>query len=505
MTPIKSNLNKENCSPQSSNCVIWQGPDLSCINLCKGDSVSEVVYKLAVELCKIKEATDMTDVDFTCLLNACSNTQTPEKTIAGIIQLIIDSVCCSITALSSAASSLSSTSAVSEEPVLVLPSCLQYVDISTGLPVTTLPLSEYAVNTANALCALRETVSIHQSQINNLEVRVSTLESDPGYVAPLVTPNCTYGSVVAGVPAEMDVLLQNLDQKICDLTTVLGSTTNIATAASSQCAFLSNQPALSQTGIMSNLFGWNNVISNMAQSMQNLWLTVCDMRAAMYDLKNCCGAADCSAFFLVYTANTDLARNNVTLIFNAGTVIPSGFTNCPLLSTVTITDGIGNTYTNSIDLVSLSTNPLGITFDVSTSSLNTAMPYTVIVDGCIVKNNSSCTKTVTTIIAAPTTTSTTTTTTTAAPCTCYNWTISPETTDLSAATGNTNSSLNNKIFADYLPCDSSTVVTVPFTTSANDQILGCSCNIPNAYYYVSNVPVPCQPGTLTLNGPCPLP
>ena len=38
-------------TPISSNSVIWQGPNISCINLCKGDSVSDIVYKLAVELC----------------------------------------------------------------------------------------------------------------------------------------------------------------------------------------------------------------------------------------------------------------------------------------------------------------------------------------------------------------------------------------------------------------------------------------------------------------------
>jgi hypothetical protein len=68
MTPIKSNLNKENCSPISSNCVIWQGPDISCINLCNGDSISEVTYKIAEELCAVKESFGFTDVDLTCLL-----------------------------------------------------------------------------------------------------------------------------------------------------------------------------------------------------------------------------------------------------------------------------------------------------------------------------------------------------------------------------------------------------------------------------------------------------
>jgi len=47
MKPL--NYSSENCDPISSNCVIWQGPDIDCIDLCKGDTVSEVIYKLATE------------------------------------------------------------------------------------------------------------------------------------------------------------------------------------------------------------------------------------------------------------------------------------------------------------------------------------------------------------------------------------------------------------------------------------------------------------------------
>ena len=38
------------CNPISSNCVIWQGPDLPCIDLCTGDSISSVVAKLCQQL-----------------------------------------------------------------------------------------------------------------------------------------------------------------------------------------------------------------------------------------------------------------------------------------------------------------------------------------------------------------------------------------------------------------------------------------------------------------------
>ncbi len=515
MIPYRSSSEKENCAPQSSNCVVWQGPALECINLCKGDSISDVTYKLAVELCKIKDATDLTDLDLNCILDLCDGTPNPELTTAAVLQVIIDGLCCSVTGLTSVTNGLTSkTSDLYEEPILVLPACLQYIDPTTGLPVTTLVLSEYAILTAQALCDLRNTVSTQGNNILDLQVRVTALENDPGYVPPLVTPNCTYGTVIAGVPAEMNILLDNLDARMCDFVTAVGNTTDITTAAGLQCNLLGAQTALSQTGTMATIPGWNNVISNMAQSMQNMWLTVCDMRAAMYDLKACCAAADCSAFFLAYTANTDVTRANVTLIFNAGTVIPSGFTNCPGFSTLSITDGIGNTYTDTLDLVALSTNPSGATYAVNAAFLNPAMPYTVTVTGCITKDGNTCSKVVTNVIAPPTTTTTTTTsttsttsttTTTTVACTCYTWSVSPNALDLADATGNALTVRNGRIYVDYQDCGTTPIITISYDTATTNQTLGCSCSIPYAYYFKNNVALPCTPGTLSLDGICPLP
>ena len=93
MVPIRSNSNKENCSPISSNCVLWQGPDLPCLNLCKGDTVSDVVYKIAVEVCELKSSIGLSDLDLTCLVKVCQTTPEPSKTLSNILELLINKVC----------------------------------------------------------------------------------------------------------------------------------------------------------------------------------------------------------------------------------------------------------------------------------------------------------------------------------------------------------------------------------------------------------------------------
>ena len=64
MKPL--NLDNKPCSPISSNCVVWQGPDIPCIKLCIGDTVSDVVFAMATELCTILDTLKVTNYDLTC-------------------------------------------------------------------------------------------------------------------------------------------------------------------------------------------------------------------------------------------------------------------------------------------------------------------------------------------------------------------------------------------------------------------------------------------------------
>jgi hypothetical protein len=83
------NINKETCSPISSNCVIWQGPDIPCLNLCKGATVTEVVYELATDFCNLYEQLSPDRYNFECLnLEGC-----PPETFKDLFQVIINRVC----------------------------------------------------------------------------------------------------------------------------------------------------------------------------------------------------------------------------------------------------------------------------------------------------------------------------------------------------------------------------------------------------------------------------
>ena len=87
MKPL--NYDNSPCNPTSSNCVVWQGPNLDCIKLCTGDTVSDVIANLATELCNVMDELLITNYDLSCFnLVGCK----PE-TYQELLQFLINKIC----------------------------------------------------------------------------------------------------------------------------------------------------------------------------------------------------------------------------------------------------------------------------------------------------------------------------------------------------------------------------------------------------------------------------
>lgn len=84
-----TNLPKTPCTNTPSGCVIWDGPAIDCINICPGDSVTDVVYALAKELCTVMDQLNISNYDLSCIAPATCM-PTDFKTF---IQLLITKVC----------------------------------------------------------------------------------------------------------------------------------------------------------------------------------------------------------------------------------------------------------------------------------------------------------------------------------------------------------------------------------------------------------------------------
>ena len=215
MLPVKSNTAYKGCSPVSSNCVIWQGPDISCINLCNGDSISDVVYKLATQLCTVQTSFDLSTLDLSCLVTFCSatNPAPTNKTLSAVLDFIIDKVCCLNTTIENLPASSTYT-----EPNLALPTCLQYNDPATGEPIVELVHRQYTLRLGNQHCSLKATVDGHTSTLATHNTRITALENAPAVTLPTVTPNCI---LTPGVATAMVTVLDELEAQFCTLRGVL--------------------------------------------------------------------------------------------------------------------------------------------------------------------------------------------------------------------------------------------------------------------------------------------
>lgn len=394
MLPTSSNTADQGCSPVSSNCVIWQGPNLSCINLCKGDTVSDVVYKLATEVCALSGNLGLSDLDLTQLVQVCAATPEPAKTLAAVLDLLIDKVVC----LADLVDAIVPGGATYTEPTLNLPACLQYTN-AQGQTVTQLIHNQYSLTMATKICEIKGIVDLHTSQISGLSNRVGVLESKPAATLPTLAVQCLNGS--SSALALVDAVDLVADE-LCALKGVVGTNTAITAAAAKQCTQLAILPSLSSTGTMGNLAGWKPTVTTLSDSIFNLWLTVCDMRGAIASLKDCCGTVDCSAVIIDFTVAANTNRDQVTLFFNGLTSIPATYTECTQLgSKLTITDSAGKAFTTNIQVVANKTNVSGVAVSLSGSGLNTTLNYTVKLEACVAYNGKSCTKDVTKQLFAP--------------------------------------------------------------------------------------------------------
>lgn len=379
MIPISSSNYQQGCDPVSSNCVTWQGPDISCINLCKGDTISDVVSKLATELCDIQTSLDISGINLSCLELTAAPTDTN-----GLFQVIVDQICSLDGRCDTLESAGGSTSTASIEATL--PVCLQYTNLENDL-VTTLPIDEYAELVAARVCEIVADVTTLQTQVSDHETRITTLEGNTvtQYTTPQVTPSC----VLPSVATDIDVVIDELEDQFCTLNSALGGSTEILSVSSNQCENLSSAPQLSSDGIMSSLAGWNTSVTNLAQSLENMWLTICDMRSAIKTVQETCCTISCAD--VIFAVTGSFTGGTITLDFT-GTIIPGVMTECdPTGADVVISDGT-NTYNTEVSVLDAITNNNTATIDISATQLDQYADYTFTITLCVTNGTITCNK-----------------------------------------------------------------------------------------------------------------
>jgi hypothetical protein len=297
MKPL--NLDNSPCSPISSNCVIWQGPDIPCIKLCKGDTVSDVIDKLAKELCNIMDLLDVNGYDLSCFdLASCK-----PQNIQELIQFLIERIC-ALEAVDAVAAATPTTSvnqarSASADTLVTVASC--FVVGTT----TVMTIAEYAQAMGTRICGIIDQITVINTQIADLDIRVTTLENTPVVFPPTpsIIVDCNIGTLVSGntytIDTVLDQLINNTTNGYCSYTSVLGTPANLTSSFTAACVF--------GTPITSNP-NWSVTPTDLSETLTNIWIAICSIYSSITPLTT----QNSSSINLDFTANVLTARINDT-------------------------------------------------------------------------------------------------------------------------------------------------------------------------------------------------
>jgi len=387
--PLEPTNTQRSCTPVSSNCVVWQGPDISCINLCKGDSISDVTYKVATELCTLLTELQVSGFDVDCFPPISPR---PES-VKDIIQFILDQLC--IIQNTPAANSPADC-ATTLACLVPVPECLQFPN-PLGDMVVQLSVTDFATLIGNTLCGIIDgTVTINKTLSQNTKAidSISQVVFPSGGLVKSVKDQLIIPSGTCTLPGSTNIpiveFIEAFEADFCALQTATGNIPAINSAISQQCVNLDASPTLSNPTIaMNGLPGWLSAgdVNTMAAAVNNLWVTLCDMRSALQNVvTNCCNTS-CDDVQIIMDAS--FSSPNIELAFTGSA---GSFVDCFADGMyITVTDAFGLTYTEQMSVIP-NIGGTTQTIDLSSTLLSLFTDYTVKLDVCASNGDITCNK-----------------------------------------------------------------------------------------------------------------
>src|SRR3990172_3442900 len=221
---IPTNINKTPPgSGVSSNLVIWQGPDIECLKLCKGDSITDITFKLATELCEILDMLKVENYDLSCFNVKCPDPQNFEQLLQFIIARLCKVYNCTIKpGCDEDCKEVTATSPGCPDCVVNIASCFQFKN-ELGDLVTTMQLDDYVHAIGNKICDIISRVDNNDATINNIDERLKGVEDccnqpDPTIEVPT---SCLMEIPPRGLPI-VD-FVTNLENEFCALKAATGT------------------------------------------------------------------------------------------------------------------------------------------------------------------------------------------------------------------------------------------------------------------------------------------
>jgi len=242
-----------------------------------------------------------------------------------------------------------------------------------GDQVTTMKTSEYAVTIGNKVSNIVTTITTIKSTLSNHNTRIIALETAPPpvYPTPVMTPVC----VTASIPTDSFTVLTALEQQFCELRTATGTPNNIFTNIGKQPANLGSAKSLNNPlALVSSLPGFNNTVTNEADSVGNIWVVMSDMRLAIKNIIDNYLPSDCSSIGMTMFAS--YAPTTLTVFING--TIPGTFLNTfPTGTIFNISDDFGASMKVTIDIPTMINTMGGFPINLTGSGLNLTSNLTI--------------------------------------------------------------------------------------------------------------------------------
>ena len=299
MKPL--NYDNSPCSPTSSNCVIWQGPDLHCIKLCKGDTISDVIANLATELCTVMDQLSITNYDLSCFeLVGCK----PE-TYQELLQFLIEQICLAqgLSTTSTDRGTGTVTKSKTDDVLITVAPCF----IVNGITVMT--LTDYVIAIGLRICSIIDQITIINNTLNELDIRVTNLENAviPTYTLPSIPADCILAPGSYPLDTVLNALMNNDTLGYCALLSATGTPANLISSVLSQCITNSDLQLSTGTAYSANAnwnSNWNTTDVTVAASLRNIWVVLCDIYTY---LKNIITVQDTNTVNLTLTSSNILS------------------------------------------------------------------------------------------------------------------------------------------------------------------------------------------------------
>ena len=372
----KTSLNST--APVSSEVVVWEGPNIPCIELCTGEKVSGVVAKIGTILCElVTDINDLETLDYTCIVSkfGYTNPQLPIGTnfsLKLLFQLLLENDCKLKDLIDSI---IPTTTATTVNLTGLNFSCItsEIINLCGVLPENP-DILKVTQAIINILCGIQDDVADMLIRIISIETQISAL-GDPGsggYTEPnIISCLSPLDNLNNPIPTLMSTHLATItDSKICELQSLVGTPAEVSTALSKQCL----------SDYVGNI-NINQSASNLAQSAANKEEIICDLINRITLIESTCCSKGCGDIRIGFVQSYDSTTNTYTIDFTygAGTDIPGIFTDCGSIFIITDWKGVTKTVTNSPGTL---INGSQFLIDLTGSGLDISKPMNLQIKTC---------------------------------------------------------------------------------------------------------------------------